>query len=82
MKARGPIHEDPADKAGNSISGGGLIGYLSHMAFPQYRIPIHRLKEEWSFRLRMERLRRKRPTRPPSEITDNSAPCLPKTIIA
>lgn len=44
------------------------------MAFPQYRIPIPRLKEEWAFRLRMERLRRKRPPAPPSKITDNSEP--------
>jgi len=44
------------------------------VAFPQYRIPIARLKEEWAFRLRMERLHRKRPTVPPSKITDNSEP--------
>ncbi len=44
------------------------------MAFPQYRIPVQRLKEEWAFRLRMERLRRKRPPVPPSKITDNSEP--------
>jgi hypothetical protein len=44
------------------------------VAFPQYRIPIERLKEEWAFRLRMERLRRRRPKLPPSKITDNSEP--------
>jgi len=44
------------------------------VAFPQYRIPIPRLKEDWAFRLRMERLRRKRPPAPPSKITDNSEP--------
>ncbi len=44
------------------------------MPFPQYRIPVERLKEEWTFRLRMERLRRKRPNLPPSKITDNSEP--------
>ncbi len=44
------------------------------MPFPQYRIPVERLKEEWSFRLRMERLRRSRPPGRPSTITDNSEP--------
>jgi hypothetical protein len=44
------------------------------VAFPQYRIPVERLKEEWAFRLRMERLRRMRPKLPPSTITDNSEP--------
>jgi len=44
------------------------------MPFPQYRIPVERLKEDWAFRLRMDRLRRKRPKLPPSEITDNSEP--------
>ena len=44
------------------------------MALPQYRIPISRLKEEWAFRLRMERLRNKRPAAPRSKITDNSEP--------
>ena len=44
------------------------------MAFPQYRIPIQRLKEEWALRKRMERLRRNRPAVPPSKITDNSEP--------
>ena len=44
------------------------------MAFPQYRIPIHRLQEDWAFRLRMERLRRRQPPRPPTRITDNSEP--------
>ena len=55
------------------------MGYHCSVAFPQYRIPIVRLtivrlKEEWAFRLRMERLRRKRPPAPPSKITDNSEP--------
>jgi hypothetical protein len=44
------------------------------VAFPQYRIPIERLKEEWALRKRMERLRRKRAPQPPSKITDNSEP--------
>lgn len=44
------------------------------MAFPQYRIPIDRLKEEWAFRKRMERLRKNRPQQRPSKITDNSEP--------
>jgi hypothetical protein len=51
-----------------------ILGYVFSVAFPQYRIPIQRLKEEWAFRLRMERLRRKRPPRTPSKITDNSEP--------
>jgi hypothetical protein len=50
------------------------------MPFPQYRIPIERLKEEWALRLRMERLRRKRghkqaaPAIWTSRIPDNSEP--------
>ena len=44
------------------------------MLFPQYRIPIQRLKEEWALRLRMERLRKKRGPSRPSKITDNSEP--------
>jgi hypothetical protein len=44
------------------------------VAFPQYRIPIERLKEDWAFRKRMERLQRKRPPQPSSKITDNSEP--------
>jgi hypothetical protein len=58
------------------------MGYPSSVAFPQYRIPIQRLKEEWAFRLRMERLRRRRPAMPPSRITDNSEPWVrnPKSV--
>jgi len=59
---------------GNLLSAMVLSSYLSFVAFPQYRIPIQRLKEEWAFRLRMERLRRKRPLMQPSKITDNSEP--------
>lgn len=44
------------------------------MAFPQYRIPVERLKEEWAFRKRMQRLRNGRPALEPSKITDNSEP--------
>lgn len=44
------------------------------MAFPQYRIPVERLKEEWEFRKRMERLRRKHSSGTPSKIIDNSEP--------
>lgn len=44
------------------------------MAFPQYRIPVERLKEEWAFRKRMQRLRDRRPASQPSKITDNSEP--------
>jgi hypothetical protein len=48
------------------------------MSFPQYRIPIRRLQEEWAFRLRMERLRRGRPPRQAPRITDNSEPWIRK----
>lgn len=44
------------------------------MGFPQYRIPIPRLQEEWAFRLRMERLQRRHATGRTSRITDNSEP--------
>lgn len=44
------------------------------MAFPQYRIPVERLKEEYSRRIVHARMRRIRPPVPPSEITDNSEP--------
>jgi hypothetical protein len=44
------------------------------MAFPQYRIPIHRLQEEWAFRKRMERLRRRQAPSQTPRITDNSEP--------
>jgi hypothetical protein len=44
------------------------------MAFPQYRIPVQRLKEQYSSRIVQARLRRKRPPVPPSKITDNSEP--------
>ena len=47
------------------------------MPFPQYRIPVERLKEEWAFRVRMEKLRKSRPQLPPSKITDNSEPWNP-----
>lgn len=50
------------------------MGYGPPMAFPQYRIPVERLKEEWEFRKRMERLRRKHSSGTPSKITDNSEP--------
>jgi hypothetical protein len=44
------------------------------MAFPQYRIPVERLKEEWAFRQRMDRLRSKRPGSRPPKLADNSEP--------
>jgi hypothetical protein len=44
------------------------------MSFPQYRIPVQRLKEEWAFRLRMERLRSRRAPQSRSRLTDNSEP--------
>ena len=44
------------------------------MVFPQYRIPVSRLNEEWAFLLRMERLRRGRQEKPHCRITDNSEP--------
>jgi len=59
---------------GNFLSSAEESAYFSAVAFPQYRIPISRLKEEWTFRLRMDRLRRKRPPIPLSKITDNSEP--------
>jgi len=46
------------------------------MAFRQYRIPVSRLNEEWAFLLHMERLRRSRPEKPHSRITDNSEPLI------
>lgn len=60
--------------AENFLSPAANISYFPDVAFPQYRIPISRLKEEWAFRLRMERLRRKRLPAKPSTITDNSEP--------
>jgi len=48
------------------------------MPLPQYRIPVERLKEEWAFRMRMQRLRKSRPQGPPSRITDNSEPWVRK----
>ena len=63
-----------ASEIGNLLSDEAVVGYQSSVSFPQYRIPIQRLKEEWAFRLRVERLRRKRPPSPPSKITDNSEP--------
>ena len=59
---------------GFPLSAARRFGYVPRVAFPQYRIPVERLKEEWAFRLRMERLRRNRPEMPPSSITDNSEP--------
>ncbi len=50
------------------------MGYQSHVAFPQYRIPTQRLKEEWASRIARERMRKRRPPAPPSKITDNSEP--------
>ena len=50
------------------------MGYPSSVAFPQYRIPIRRLQEEWASRIARERMRRRRPHVPPSKITDNSEP--------
>jgi len=44
------------------------------VAFPQYRIPVERLKVEWASRIARARLRRKRPPVRPSKITDNSEP--------
>jgi hypothetical protein len=44
------------------------------VAFPQYRIPVQRLKEEWAGRIARARMRRKRPPVSPSKITDNSEP--------
>ncbi len=44
------------------------------MAFPQYRIPIERLKEEWARRIAWRRMRSRRPHVSPSKITDNSEP--------
>ena len=44
------------------------------MAFPQYRIPVERLKEEWSARIARNMMRKRRPKLPPSRITDNSEP--------
>jgi hypothetical protein len=44
------------------------------VAFPQYRIPVQRLKEEWAFRLRMERLWSRRAPQSPSRLADNSEP--------
>jgi len=39
-----------------------------------YRPSIRRLQEDWAFRLRMERLRKKLGPKPPTRITDNSEP--------
>jgi hypothetical protein len=44
------------------------------VAFPQYRIPIERLKEEWARRIAWKHMRRRRSPVPPSKITDNSEP--------
>ena len=52
----------------------GILGYVFSVAFPQYRIPIQRLKEEWASRIARERMRKRRPPAPPSKITDNSEP--------
>ena len=59
---------------GFPLSAARRFGYIPAVAFPQYRIPVERLKEEWASRLRMEKLRRTRPELPPSRITDNSEP--------
>lgn len=44
------------------------------MAFPQYRIPVERLKEEWASRIARNIRRKRRPPVPPSKIEDNSEP--------
>jgi hypothetical protein len=44
------------------------------MAFPQYRFPIQRLKEEWASRIARQRMRQRRVPAPTSKITDNSEP--------
>jgi hypothetical protein len=44
------------------------------MPLPQYRIPVERLKEEWASRVAWNRLQKRRPVAPPSQITDNSEP--------
>jgi len=53
-------------------------GRVALMPLPQYRIPVERLKQEWAFRMRMQRLRKSRPHGPPSRITDNSEPWVRK----
>ena len=44
------------------------------MAFPQYRIPVERLKEDWSRRIARQIMRRRRGPSLPCRITDNSEP--------
>ncbi len=44
------------------------------MAFPQYRIPVERLKEEWASRIARERMRKRRNSHPSPNLADNSEP--------
>ncbi|MFM7180015.1 MAG: hypothetical protein ACKO2G_00910, partial [Verrucomicrobiales bacterium] len=46
----------------------------SPVAFPQYRIPVRRLKEEWAARIARKVMRARRPQTRPSRIRDNSEP--------
>jgi hypothetical protein len=48
--------------------------YPPLVPFPQYRIPIQRLKEDWSRRIARNVMRRRRQSTSPSNITDNSEP--------
>jgi hypothetical protein len=50
------------------------FGCIPCVAFPQYKIPVERLKEEWANRIARQRMRKRRPPSQPSRITDNSEP--------